>query len=65
MQKITLTPEQWKALKDLDVQIEFARREIERAKKVGIDMSTLEEELNRLVELRDRLLEEYKPKGVE
>jgi len=63
--KITLSPEQYKALKDLESQIEYARRELERAKRVGIDVTPLEEEFNRIVELRNRIMEEYKPEGVE
>jgi hypothetical protein len=63
--KITLSKEQYEALKSLDKQIEYAKFEIERAKRVGIDMTMLENELNRLIELRNRILEEYKPEGVE
>jgi len=59
MEQIKLSEEEIKALKDLDPLIEHARAEIERAKRVGIDVSDLEAELNSAVELRDRLLKEY------
>jgi len=65
MNKITLSREQYEQLKSLESQIEYARAELERAKRVGIDVSRLEEEFNRIVELRRRIMEEYKPEGVD
>lgn len=64
-QRITLSTEQYLQLKALDKDIEFARSELERAKRVGLDVSELERYLNEVVELRNRIMEEYKPEGVE
>ena len=59
MEKIKLEPEDIKALKELEPLIEHAREEIERAKRIGIDVSDLEAELNEAVALRDAILKEY------
>jgi len=63
--RITLSKEQYERLKALDADIQFAREEIARAKRVGLDVSELEKYLDEVVQLRDRLMEEYKPEGVD
>jgi len=63
--RITLTKEQYERLKALDADIQFAREEIARAKRVGIDISELEKYLEDVVKLRDNLMREYKPEGVD
>lgn len=59
---ITLSPEDIARLQELEDDIEHARFELERAKKVGIDVSELEEMLERADRLRRNLIEEYSPK---
>lgn len=59
---ITLSPEDIARLRELEDDIEHARFELERAKKVGIDVSELEEMLERADRLRRNLIEEYSPK---
>lgn len=62
--KITMSREDYEKLLSIEADLEHAKFEIERAKKVGIDVSGLEEELNKVIELRKRVMEEYKPEGV-
>jgi len=59
--KIYLSKEDIEKLKSLDHLIQHAFEELERAKRVGIDVSDLEEELKNVVDLRDKLIEEYSP----
>ena len=59
---IELKPEDVKRLQDLEGDIEWLRREIARAKAVGIDLGTLEEDFEKMVKLRAGLLAEYAPK---
>jgi len=59
MDKIKLSEDDIRRLKELDPLIQHAREELERAKRVGIDVSDLEQQLNDAVALRDNLLKEY------
>jgi len=59
MEQIKLSKEDIERLKELDPLIQHAKEEIDRAKRVGIDVSDLEEQLNEAVKLRDMLLKEY------
>jgi hypothetical protein len=59
---ITLSKEDYELLISLDKDIEQARYEIERAKRVGFDVSELEKQLNDAIALRQRILAEYAPK---
>jgi len=59
--KIYLSKEDIEKLKSLDSLIQHAFEELDRAKRVGIDVSDLEEELKSVVDLRDKLIEEYSP----
>jgi len=58
-QPFTLKPEDEAMLRGLQGDIDHARFELERAKRIGIDVSELEEQLNRAVQLRDDLLKTY------
>jgi hypothetical protein len=59
---ITLSKEDYELLISLDNDIEQAKYEIERAKRVGFDVSELEKQLNDAIALRQKILEEYAPK---
>jgi hypothetical protein len=59
---ITLSKEDYELLVSLDKDIEQAKYEIERAKRVGFDVSELEKQLNDAIALRQKILEEYAPK---
>lgn len=54
-----LTPEQKKGLVALEADIKLLKSEIERAKRVGIDVAELEADYNKAVKLRDGILKEY------
>lgn len=56
---IKLSQEDINRLKALDADIAFAKAELERAKRVGIDVSKLEKQLEEAIKLRDSLLKEY------
>jgi len=58
-EKIYLTPEQTKRLKDLESDIEWLREEIRRAEYVGIDIVDLKERFDKATSIRARMLEEY------
>jgi len=58
-EKIYLTPEQTKRLKDLETDIEWLREEIRRAEYVGIDIVDLKERFDKATSIRARMLEEY------
>jgi len=57
--EIKLSEEEKVMLRNLDKDFEFLEKEIERAKSVGLDTSEIEEQLNFLKSLRDKLLETY------
>lgn len=54
-----LTPAQKKSLTDLEADIKLMKMEIDRAKRVGIDVADLEADYNKAVKLRDGILKEY------
>ena len=54
-----LTTEQKKSLTDLEADIKLLKIEIERAKRVGIDVADLEVDYNKATKLRDGILKEY------
>jgi methionine aminopeptidase len=56
---IKLSPEDIEKLRSLQSIIDHARFELQRARKVGIDVDELEDMLEKAVQLRDRLLETY------
>jgi hypothetical protein len=56
---ITLPPEQVDILKNLDHDIERARREIAALKKIGLGVSELEDQLEWAAGVRDVLLETF------
>jgi len=58
-QPFTLKPEDEAMLRALQGDIDHARFELDRAKRIGIDVSELEEQLERAVQLRDDLLKTY------
>lgn len=58
---ITLSKEDYETLLRLEEDIKQAQYEIERAKRVGLDVSEFEKQLNEAIELRRKILEEYKP----
>lgn len=60
--KFTLTDDDARLLLALDSDIEHARFELERAKRVGIDVSELEHQLDDAIALRDNLLKTYSGK---
>jgi len=58
-EKIYLTPEQLKRLKDLDTDVVWLREEIRRAEFVGIDVGALKERFEKTTSIRERMIEEY------
>ena len=58
-EKIYLTAEQLKRLKDLEADIEWLTEEIRRAEYVGIDIADLKERFDKMKLVRARMLEEY------
>ena len=58
-EKIYLTPEQLKRLKDLETDIEWLTEEIRRAEYVGIDVAELRERFEKTKSIRARMIEEY------
>lgn len=58
-EKIFLTPEQLKRLNGLKDDIAWLTEEIRRAEYVGIDVKELKERFNKMVTVRDRMIEEY------
>ena len=58
-EKIFLTTEQLKRLEGLKMDIAWLTEEIRRAEYVGIDVKELKERFNKMVTLRERMLEEY------
>lgn len=59
LEKFYLSDEQVKKLQELDPIIEHAKSEIQRAEKVGLDVSVLKQKLEDLIKLRDNILKEY------
>ena len=58
---ISITQEDYDMLTALDADIEHARHELERAERVGIDVTELKKQLEDAVKLRNSILTEYKP----
>ena len=58
-EKIYLTPEQLKRLKDLDTDVDWLREEIRRAEFVGIDITDLKERFEKSTSIRERMIKEY------
>jgi len=58
-EKIYLTPEQLKRLKDLDADTNWLKEEIRRAEFVGIDVADLKERFEKSTQIRERMIEEY------
>ena len=58
-EKIFLTPEQLNRLKGLKDDIAWLTEEIRRAEYVGLDVVDLKERFNKMVTIRDRMIEEY------
>ena len=58
-EKIYLTPEQLKRLKDLDTDVDWLREEIRRAEFVGIDIADLKERFEKSTSIRERMITEY------
>lgn len=58
-EKIYLTPEQLKRLKDLDTDVDWLREEIRRAEFVGIDVTDLKERFEKSTSIRERMILEY------
>jgi len=59
--KITISKQDYEMLIALDADIVHARHELERAERVGIDVTELRRQLDEAVKLRDSILREYKP----
>ena len=58
-EKIYLTPEQSKRLRDLEADIEWLDEEIRRAEIVGIDVSDLKDRFSKMKSIRIKMLAEY------
>jgi len=58
-EKIYLTPDQLKRLKDLDADTNWLKEEIRRAEFVGIDVADLKERFEKSTQIRERMIEEY------
>lgn len=58
-EKIYLTTEQLKRLKELESDIDWLSEEIRRAEYVGIDVADLKERFDKMKSIRVRMLEEY------
>ena len=57
---IKLKPEQTKTLEDMAVSIALLKKEVEKAKRAGIDVKEMEEKLLATAKLREGLLREYR-----
>lgn len=57
---IKLKPEQIKTLEDMGVSIALLKKEVEKARRAGIDMKELEEKITATAKLREGLLREYR-----
>lgn len=58
-EKIYLTPEQAKRLRELEADIAWLDEEIRRAEYVGIDVADLKDRFTKMKSVRIRMLEEY------
>ena len=58
-EKIMLTPEQLKRLKDLQSDTDWLSEEIRRAELVGLDVADLKERFDKMSSIRLRMIEEY------
>lgn len=58
-EKIFLTSEQTQRLQGLSEDIEWLTEEIRRAEYVGLDVKELKERFNKMITVRNRMLEEY------
>jgi hypothetical protein len=58
---IRISKADYDMLRGLDADVEHARFELERAKRIGIDVTELEEQLRKAVDLRDNILKAYAP----
>lgn len=56
---IKLSPEDKRKLQELEADIQWARRQIERMKAIGLDVSDLEQELEKYERIRQGLLREF------
>lgn len=59
MPGIKLSAEMKQKLVNLEGEISDARKEIETAKSVGIDVKQFEDQLNKVVKLRESILKHY------
>lgn len=59
LEPFRLTPEQRKRLIDMEADIEVLRQEIEKAERIGLDVSAQKAEFERGVKLREGMLREY------
>lgn len=60
LQSPQLSPEMKQKLENLDKEIEFWEGEIDKAAKVGIDVTPLRKEIAQAKELRGLILKHYK-----
>ena len=56
---IKLSEEDKRKLRELEAEIQWARRQIERLKAIGVDVSDLETELEKWEKIRQGLLREF------
>lgn len=56
---IKLSEEDKRKLRELEADINWARRQIERLKAIGVDVSDLEQELEKWERIRQGLLKEF------
>jgi len=59
--KVTISKADYDMLIALEEDIKHAGFELERAERVGIDVTELKRQLAEAVALRDNILKEYKP----
>lgn len=59
LEPFRLTPQQKKMLLDMEADIKVLKMEIERAKRVGIDVADLEADYIKATKLRENILKEY------
>ena len=57
--RVRLSKEQEELLRSLEKDIEIAKQELERAKKLGVDVSDLEQRLREADQIRKELLEKF------
>lgn len=59
MPVVKLTDQMKKNLEDMSEEIKTVKQEIAKAKSVGIDVSALEQKLEKALSLREMLLKHY------